>query len=175
MHSKSCTPWLAAAMLAVVASGAQDGALNEKEKRLLDLERLAKEDVKMAVRTDKKQHPAPEAPPGKAVIYFVRTQWFAQKIQSKVAIDGQWIGANRAHNYFFHVVDPGNHFIVSRADNTETLELDCRAGATYFVEQRVEWGHKKARNRIGILGEEDGRRAVQKCHLSVSTPKKEKP
>lgn len=53
-------------------------------------------DVEFAVKTDKKQHPFPQAPDGKALVYFFEddTQYGASpKPTMRAGVDGEWLGA----------------------------------------------------------------------------------
>ncbi|MEO8480752.1 MAG: DUF2846 domain-containing protein [Acidobacteriota bacterium] len=121
--------------------------------------------------TDKTRHPTPEPPPGMGVLYVVRPTMIGNKIQTKLAIDGQWVGVNRGNNYFFVTVSPGEHAICSTAENTSVLSLRVEAGHIYYVQQKITMGFMKARNRIELLSEVDGRNALAKTHLSVMTTK----
>ena len=66
------------------------------------------ESVNFKASTDKKQHPTPEAPTDKAMIYVLRPTMIGFKIHSKLAVDGKWIGVNRGKTYFFFTLEkPG--------------------------------------------------------------------
>jgi hypothetical protein len=128
-------------------------------------------DVGFRADTDKTTHPTPEPPPDKALVYVVRPTMMGNKIQSKLAVDGQWIAANRGHNYFFLTLDPGQHYFCSKAENRSVLALSLEAGKTYFLEQKIKMGFMKARNKLALLGEEEGKKKLAQCHPSVSQPK----
>jgi len=129
-------------------------------------------DVGFRTDTDKTTHPTPEPPPDKALVYIVRPTMMGNKIQSKLAVDGQWVGANRGHNYFFLTLDPGQHYFCSKAENRSVLAVSLEAGKTYFLEQKIKMGFMKARNKLALLREEEGKAKLAKCHPSVSQPKK---
>jgi hypothetical protein len=129
-------------------------------------------DVGFTADTDKKSHPTPEPPPDKALVYVVRPTMYGNKIQTKLAVDGQWIGANRGHNYLYLTLDPGPHFFCSKAENRSALAVSLEAGKTYFLEQKIKMGFMKARNKLALLGEEEGKKKLAGCHPSVSQPKK---
>lgn len=153
----------------------EDVPTNADDKaRKEEIERKAcpKVDVKFSADTDKKQHPTPEAPPDKALVYVLRPTRYGGKIQSKLAIDGQWVGLNRGKNYFFVTLDPGEHYFCSKAENRSTMALKVQAGKTYYVEQKIRMGIMKARNKLAMMTEEQGKAKLPKCHPSSWKEKK---
>ena len=128
-------------------------------------------DVGIRVETDKGSHPTPEPKEGKALVYVLRPAFVGFKIQTKLAVDGEWVGANRGRNYFFLDLDPGEHHFCSKAENRSSLALRLEAGKTYFIEQKIGMGLMKARNKLVLLSEGDGREKLAECHLAVSALK----
>ena len=116
---------------------------------------------------DKTQHPTPEPPSDKAMIYVLRTTIIGYKIASKLAVDGEWKGVNRGRSYFFFTVDPGEHYFCSESENQDYLAVKVEAGKTYFLQQKVEAGVWKARTNLEIMSEADGRKRLPDVHLSV--------
>lgn len=145
----------------------------EKSKQK-ELERKAcgVEEVKYKAGTDKKQHPVPEAPADKALIFVIRPTLWGNKIQTKLAVDGQWKGVNRGNNYFFFTLDPGEHYFCSDAENRSVLALNVEAGKTYYLQQKIRVGLWKARNKLVVLDEAEGKKGLAECHLSVFEVKK---
>lgn len=129
-------------------------------------------DVKFSADTDKTTHPTPEPEPGKGLVYILRPTMMGNKIQTKLAVDGTWVGVNRGHNYFFLHLDPGDHFFCSKAENKSVLALKVEAGKTYFVEQKIKEGWMKARNKLALLSEEEGKKKLAKSHPSSWQEKK---
>ena len=129
-------------------------------------------EVDFKVETDKKQHPTPAAPADKAMVYVIRPTGMGGKIQTKLAVDGKWIGGNRGNNYFFFTLDPGEHYCCSQAENRSLLLLKVEAGKTYYLQQKIKMGMWKARNKLVLLDEAEGKEDLAKCHLAVSTEKK---
>jgi Protein of unknown function (DUF2846) len=123
--------------------------------------------VKYKADTDKKQHPTPEAPADKALIYVLRTTILGNKVQSKIAVDGDWKGVNRGRNYFFFTVDAGEHYFCSESENQDVLVLKVEAGKTYYLLQEVEPGFLKARTNLIQFTEEKGKEKLKDVHLSV--------
>lgn len=129
-------------------------------------------DVKFSADTDKTAHPTPEPAADKGIVYVVRPTMYGNKIQSKLAVDGKWVGVNRGHNYFFVHLEPGDHFLCSKAENKSVMALKVEAGKTYFVEQKIKMGFMKARNKLALLPEEEGKKKLAKSHPSSWEEKK---
>ncbi len=123
--------------------------------------------VKHTVRTDKSQQPAAEAPGDKALVYVVRPTKYGGKIQTKLAVDGEWKGVNRGNNYFFFTLEPGTHYFCSQSENHSVLALTVEAGKVYYIQQKMRIGINKARNRLEVLDAAEGKKGLQKCQLSV--------
>ena len=123
--------------------------------------------VKYKADTDKKQHPTPDAPADKALIYVLRPTLIGNKIQSKIAVDGDWKGVNRGKNYFFFTVEPGERYFCSESENQDFLILNVEAGKTYYFLQEVKPGFMKARTNLVQFTEEKGKEKLKDVHLSV--------
>lgn len=117
--------------------------------------------------TDKKQHPTPDAPPDKALIYVLRPTMIGFKIGSKLAVDGEWKGINRGKTYFYFTVEPGERYFCSESENQDYLKLDVEAGKTYYLQQKVEMGMWKARTNLVVMKDEEGRKKLEDVNLSV--------
>lgn len=57
-----------------------------------------------------------------------------------MAIDQKWVGANRANNFFFVMLDPGPHYLHSVLDGTSLLSFAAEAGKTYYLQQKISMG-----------------------------------
>src|SRR5258708_37862892 len=79
---------------------------------------------KLKNETDKSTHPEPSVPQDKALVYVVRPTMMGNKVQTKFAVDGKWVGVNRGNNYFFVFLDPGPHRFCSQAENSESAPPD---------------------------------------------------
>lgn len=137
------------------------------DKKDLRLKACGTEKVNYSAKTDKKNHPTPEAPDGKAMIYVLRPTIIGYKVNSKLAVDGEWMGVNRGRTYFFFPVEPGERFFCSEAENQDYLALNVEAGKTYFLQQKVEAGLWKARTNLVVMTEEEGRKKLADVNLSV--------
>jgi hypothetical protein len=152
-----------------------DEPKTESEKvsrKELELKACGTTEVKYKASTDKKQHPVPEAPPDKALVFVVRPTLWGNKIQTKLAVDGQWKGVNRGNNYFFFTLDPGEHHFCSDSENRSLLTLNVEAGKTYYLQQKIRVGFWKARNKLALLDEAEGKKGLSESHLSVFEEKK---
>ena len=123
--------------------------------------------AKSSARTDKKNHLTPEAPVDMALVYVVRPTMMGNKVQTKLGVDGQWLGVNRGNNYFYVTLRPGEHYLCSQAENRSVIAMSVEAGKTYYLQQKITMGFMKARNRLEVLDESDGQKQVAKAHLSI--------
>jgi len=124
-------------------------------------------EVKYSVETDKSQHPTPDQPADKALIYVLRPAMMGMAIQTRLAVDGDWKGVNRANNYFFFTLDPGDHYFCSASENHSVMKLKVEAGKTYYVQQHIRMGMMKARNKIDPMSDEEGKAKLANAHLST--------
>lgn len=124
-------------------------------------------DINYKQKTDKSQHPTPEAPADKALIYVLRPTMIGFKIGSKLAVDGEWKGVNRGKTYFFFTVEPGERYFCSESENQDFLKLSVEAGKTYYLQQKVEMGMWKARTNLVVMKDEEGRKKLEDVNLST--------
>jgi hypothetical protein len=110
-----------------------------------------------------KQHPLGEVNPDKALIYVVRPTSAAFGIKSFFLCDDEILGINRGKSYFFAHVEPGKHVFWSKSENVDALELEVKAGKTYYIQQRIRMGAFRARTKLEVLDEADGEKALMKC------------
>ncbi|MBP7865532.1 MAG: DUF2846 domain-containing protein [Acidobacteria bacterium] len=152
---------------------AASGETEDKEaQKALEAKACGTAEVDFRTTTDKKQHPTPEPPPGKAMVYVVRPTMMGHGIQTKLAVDGSWVGANRGKCYFFFPLDPGEHYLCSQAENRSCLVISVEAGKTYYLQQQIKMGFMKARNKLVLLEDAAGKKALADCHLCISEIKK---
>jgi hypothetical protein len=149
-----------------------DGKLTAEERKDYEAKGCGPKDAKHSASTDKKSHPLPTPPADKALVYVVRPTMLGNKIQTKLAIDGKWVGINRGNNYFFVTLDPGEHYLCSTAENRSVLKLTVEPGRTYFLQQKIRMGFMKASNRLELIDEPEGKVALDKTHLSSFTQRK---
>lgn len=128
-------------------------------------------EVKYSADTDKSQHPTGTPAADTALIYVIRSTMFGNKVQTKLAVDGEWKGVNRGNNYFFFTVKPGEHYFCSQAENHSVLVLTVEAGKTYYLAQTIHMGAWKARTDLVAMGDDDGQKELAKAHPSTWTVK----
>jgi uncharacterized protein DUF2846 len=142
---------------------------DEPESKELELKACGPKEKEVNYRadTDKSRHPTPAQPADKALIYVLRPTMMGNKIQTKLAVDGEWKGTNRGNNYFYFTLDPGEHYFCSVAENHSVLKANVEAGKTYYFQQHVRMGVMKARNEIDVMTEEEGKSKLAGSHLST--------
>lgn len=140
--------------------------LTDEEKKALEAKGCGPKDADHWTKTDKSQHPLGEVSKDKALIYVIRPTKAGGKVQSKLGVDGKWVGINRGNNYFFFTLGPGEHFFCSQSENRSVVSLKVEAGKTYYLQQKVKMGFMKARTKLVVLNKEEGEKGLAKCHPS---------
>jgi hypothetical protein len=148
-----------------------DKNLTKEQREALEKKACGPKEQKFKTETDKAQHPTPEAPPDKALIYVIRPTKWGHKVQTKLGVDGKWVGVNRGNNYFFFTLDPGEHYFCSQAENHSLMVVKLEAGKTYFLQQKIKMGAFKARNKLVKMSDAEGRAGLAKSHPSTWTEK----
>ena len=143
----------------------KDEVLTDTEKQI-EAKACPAENTALDAKTDKSSHHAPDAPADKALVYVVRPTMMGNKIQTKLAVDGHWVGVNRGDNYFFFTLDPGTHYFCSQAENRSVLAMKVEAGKTYYLQQKITMGFMKARNKLVEVEPAKGKEDVAKTHPS---------
>jgi hypothetical protein len=128
-------------------------------------------EVNYVADTDKSTHPTGSPTADAALIYVIRSSMMGNKVQTKLAVDGEWKGVNRGDNYFFFNVKPGEHYFCDRAENRAVLVLTVEAGKTYYLAQRIHMGMWKARTDLVAMDDADGQKELAKAHPSTWTVK----
>jgi hypothetical protein len=124
-------------------------------------------EVNYDAATDKAQHPTGTQATDAALVYVIRSTMYGNKVQTKLAVDGEWKGVNRGNNYFFFPLEPGEHYFCSKAENRSILVLTVEAGKTYYLGQRIYMGFMKARNDLLVLDEAKAQKELAKAHPST--------
>jgi hypothetical protein len=152
-----------------LVAAAQKGESEQPNSKDLELKACGpkEREVNYSVDTDKSRHPAPDQPAEKALIYILRPSMIGFKIQTKLAVDGDWKGVNKGNNYFYFTLDPGEHSFCSVSENHSVLTLKVEAGKTYYLQQHIEMGMLKARNKIESMTDEEGKAKLASAHLST--------
>lgn len=113
--------------------------------------------------TFSQDHPLGAPEEGKALVYVVRPTSLGYAIKSFFIVDDTPAGINRGSSYFFVQVEPGRRVFWSKSENVDALELEVEAGSTYYLQQHVQVGGFRARTKLEVLGEAEGKAALAKC------------
>lgn len=101
----------------------------------------------------------------KSNIYIYRNESIGGAIKMPLVVDGKMAGDTAAKTYLLTSVEPGEHTIISRAENDASLKLKTAPGKNYFVWQEVKMGVWMARSQLHAVDEATGKEAVSECKL----------
>lgn len=105
-------------------------------------------------------------PAEKAGIYIYRNESMGAAVKMDVAVDGTVIGQTAAKTYLYKEVTPGKHTVSSKAENTDTIEIDAKPGTLTYIWQEVKMGIMYARTKLNLVGEAEGRKGVLETKLA---------
>jgi Protein of unknown function (DUF2846) len=102
------------------------------------------------------QYKLPQQPKvDKALIYVVRPSGAGALIRFNVFLNDQEaaseMGYNRASQYIYFNVAPGDYTIFSKAENWADVRVSAKAGEVIFVKQETEMGFVMARTSMSKL------------------------
>ena len=83
-----------------------------------------------------------------------------------VELDGKAIGQTAANTYLYKEVAPGKHTISSKAENTDSVEIDAKVGTLSYVWQEVKMGILYARTKLHLVDEAEGKKGVLETKLA---------
>jgi len=106
--------------------------------------------------------------PDKAGIYVYRNETIGAAVKMDVIIDGQNIGETAANTYMYKEVARGKHTAASKAENTDTVEVEVKPGTLAYTWQEVKMGVLYAGTKLHIMSEQDGKKGVLETKLSVT-------
>lgn len=111
----------------------------------------------------------PEA--GKALIYVVRPSSLGGLIRFNVFLNDQEpaseMGFNRGSQYIYFNVPPGDHKVLSKAENWAEATVSVKAGDIVFVQQDATIGIIMSRNTLMRLEEVPGKYHVKTLQLGT--------
>jgi hypothetical protein len=109
--------------------------------------------------------------PGKAIVYVVRPSSAGAIIRFNVFIDDHEdtseMGFTRGSQYIYFNLMPGEHTILSKAENWAEAKITAKAGDIIYVEQDPSMGIIMARNSLRIPPDYEGKYQVK--HLTLGT------
>ena len=106
------------------------------------------------------------APAGKSGVYIYRNESMGAAVKMDVEVDGNALGQTAAKTYLYKEIAPGKHTITSKAENTDTVEIDAKPGVLYYVWQEVKMGILYARTRLHLVDEAQGKEGVMETKLA---------
>lgn len=72
------------------------------------------------------------APKNTAAVYIYRNESMGASVKMDVELDGKPIGQTAANTFLYKEVAPGKHTITSKAENTDTVEIDAKPGTLHL-------------------------------------------
>src|SRR5688572_1596725 len=106
--------------------------------------------------------------PGKAGVYVYRSESIGAAMKMDVELDGAPLGQTGAKTYLYKDITPGKHTVVSKAQNTDSIEFDAKPGSLTYVWQEVKMGVMSARTKLHVATEAEGKKGVTASNLAVS-------
>jgi len=156
---------LCAAALPALCQSQTDTYPDSWQARVLQACGAPEKQLNFTVEADKSAPPAAAQPAGKALIYVLRPRHGMTGFPSKIAVDGEWKGANLPGTYFSLTVEPGLHYFCSSAKSQSLLIVTLEAGKTYYLEQQVIFKPHSPVHNLFLLSEADA-----KPVLALTTP-----
>lgn len=105
-----------------------------------------------------------------ALVYVFRPASAGAAIKTWAFADDQFLGVSRARGYYFALVPEGKHVFWAKAENTSGLEVEVKAGETYYFQTAIRMGFNKARVKmIQIDDQAEVEKFFDKCGYVVPT------
>jgi hypothetical protein len=104
-----------------------------------------------------------EATDDMALVYFFRPATMGAAIKTWGFVDDQLVGVSKAKGYYFAPVPAGKHIVWSKAENTSAVEVDLKAGETYYFKQGIRMGFNKARVETMQIDATEAEKYFKKC------------
>ena len=120
---------------------------------------------------DKKSKQA-SPPPGRALIYIVRSDSPPSEHILPVSIYGNKIGETASGTFLLATVTPGVHHLASGVKSISLLDVNCAAGKTYFVSQKALRGFSPVVIELAVVSPVQGRKLVNQSRLAGKPPAK---
>jgi len=108
---------------------------------------------------------------GKAIVYVVRPSVLGTLIRFNVFVDNKEpeseMGYTRGAQYIYFNVQPGDHQILSKAENWAEANITAKAGDIIFLQQEPQMGAFIARNSIFPMQDYEGKYRVKNLKLGT--------
>ncbi len=124
------------------------------------------------MRAEVADYQLPKTPEeGKAIVYMVRPASLGALIRFNVFVDNQQpeseMGYTRGSQYIYFNLEPGDHQILSKAENWAEANITAAAGDIIFIRQEPTMGFLMAQNSIFKIQDYEGKYHVK--HLDLGT------
>ena len=103
--------------------------------------------------------------PDSAALYVYRNESMGGAVRMTVLLDGKILGDTAAQTYLYTEITPGDHQLISKAENDSTLDFKALAGKIYYVWQEVKMGLMYARSQLQMVDEKAGQAGVLESKL----------
>ena len=108
---------------------------------------------------------------GKAIAYVVRPSSLGTLIRFNVFVDDKEaeseMGYTRGSQYIYFNLEPGEHQILSKAENWAETNVTANAGDIIFIQQEPSMGIVMARNSLFKLQDYEGKYHVKNSTLGT--------
>jgi hypothetical protein len=94
---------------------------------------------------------SPIAKSDKAVLVIMRTTSFGYAAVLNNYLDGKIIGQTKGKCYFFTDVEPGEHTLIGKGENSRLHKINFEAGKVYYLQQAIYMGAWSARTEYDIM------------------------
>ena len=105
-------------------------------------------------------------PANKAGVYIYRNESMGGAVKMDVEWNGKTIGQTAANTYLYKEVEPGKHTISSKAENTDSIEIEAKPGTLNYIWQEVKMGVLFARTKLHLVDETKGKKGVLETKLA---------
>jgi len=105
-------------------------------------------------------------PADKAGVYIYRNEQLGGAYKMDVEIDGETIGQTAVNTYLYKEVAPGKHTISSKAENTDSMEIEAKLGTLSYIWQEAKLGFSSVRTKLHLVDETEGKKGVLETKLA---------
>ena len=107
-----------------------------------------------------------QPPAGKGLVYVVRPTSLGKPFGGTITANNEYIGTTQGKMYVYAVLPPSEYlFKVTGHDTDSEITVNIEAGNTYYIYQSIYPAVFKGATSLKLVGEEDGRAALEKCRL----------
>lgn len=152
--------------------------------------------AKFDVKRDTQAHPTGAPAPGKALVYVFgdsqldNVAFRIGALNTRVGVDGAWVGAYGAKSYMYFPVDPGEHRLCTsqqsslkmrRRDNAAAITFTAEEGKVYYfrtqptptsLSQSVTTGAPNGEVELAVVDPAQAQLMIPKWAYSTSQLKK---